>query len=695
MSHKKFDCALALLSVLLISGVLTTFTREGNFFINSETKAATIFHGVNVVVKLAPFIPTVDSFDPMSSVSDVDIALMKKWGFNYVRLGVMWEGYETSKGVYNTQYLQDMNTLINKLGQSGIYTLVDLHQDALSRRTCGEGIPTFYTQNVDHTCWNDGIGFIAHLIGACKPMSELVKNYDANGLPLLSDCLKHPFGDYSQTPDAMSGFANLYKEGTELNTAYMNYWNNVAEFFKGNKFILGYDLINEPPTANIYKAPWLLRLTDKWALQPLYQKATEMIRAHDKQKMIFFETNQENVIPAFGGIPLNTGFSETPSKGETLEREIMVDHQYCCSVEGAACATEGGDPPLSIKDKCASYHYRKIKLRNQNAKDLETGVMYNEFGACSNSEACAAEITSVTESTDNFLMSWGYWMFKGFNDFTTAGDASKEGLFANPKHSASSSDGKFDPSNVQHTKLKALTRSYVQSYQGKPKSLLFRKDNASFASEFFLDLSLPKSTVYLNEEYHYPTGYKASLFVDGTHAATSGQNLNIASTIPMENYLEISCKPKDGDKSDLGQFLNGAVFASRPLDNTAVDKIVTEKFNPNGIDMKVQELGKDQNQSMVKFEIQQSDSSMNYSVQIFGLTDLNDPYQRNGSLQVLCALYSRSGNNMCAVPAYRLVRNSFVVSKKVTTFGVGNKELFRIEVEGLHGHTVVFLKANA
>jgi hypothetical protein len=159
--------------------------------------------------------------------------------------------------------------------------------------------------------------------------------------------------------------------------------------------------------------------------------------------------------------------------------------------------------------------------------------------------------------------------------------------------------------------------------------------------------------------------------------------------------LEISCKPREGDKSELGQILNGAVFASRPLNNTAVEKIATEKFNPNGIDMKVEELRKDQNQSMVKSEIQQSDSSMNYSVQILGVTDLNDADQRNGSLQVLCSLYSRSGSNMCTVPAYRLVRNSFVVSKKVATFGIGNKELFRTEVGGLHGNSVVFLKASA
>jgi len=130
-----------------------------------------IFHGVNVVVKTHPYIPTMGKFDSMSSLNDEDIQYLKRWGFNFVRLGVMWDGYETSLGIYNNTYLEETNKLINKLGESGIYTQIDLHQDALSRRTCGEGVPIFYTKNVAHTCWNNGLGFIAQVFGICNNMN--------------------------------------------------------------------------------------------------------------------------------------------------------------------------------------------------------------------------------------------------------------------------------------------------------------------------------------------------------------------------------------------------------------------------------------------------------------------------------------------------------------------------------------------
>jgi hypothetical protein len=39
----------------------------------------------------------------------------------------MWEAVETSPGVYNETYLAEVNKLINKLGDKGIYTLVDAH----------------------------------------------------------------------------------------------------------------------------------------------------------------------------------------------------------------------------------------------------------------------------------------------------------------------------------------------------------------------------------------------------------------------------------------------------------------------------------------------------------------------------------------------------------------------------------------
>lgn len=60
----------------------------------------------------------------------------------------MWEAVETAPGKYNQTYIEEVNKLINKLGDHGIYTLVDAHQDVLARIICGEGMPNFYAKEV-------------------------------------------------------------------------------------------------------------------------------------------------------------------------------------------------------------------------------------------------------------------------------------------------------------------------------------------------------------------------------------------------------------------------------------------------------------------------------------------------------------------------------------------------------------------
>ena len=86
-----------------------------------------LFHGVNVVYKVDPYIPSVDTFDSQNSLNDEDIANLKKWGQNFVRLGVMWEAVEREEGVYDEDYLDQVEALIDRLGNAGIYTLVDAH----------------------------------------------------------------------------------------------------------------------------------------------------------------------------------------------------------------------------------------------------------------------------------------------------------------------------------------------------------------------------------------------------------------------------------------------------------------------------------------------------------------------------------------------------------------------------------------
>ena len=76
----------------------------------------TIFHGVNVVYKVDPYIPSQGAWDSQLSLNDKDIDDLVKWGFNLVRLGVMWEAVERAPGVYDLNYLKKLDDLINKLG---------------------------------------------------------------------------------------------------------------------------------------------------------------------------------------------------------------------------------------------------------------------------------------------------------------------------------------------------------------------------------------------------------------------------------------------------------------------------------------------------------------------------------------------------------------------------------------------------
>ena len=57
-----------------------------------------LFHGVNMVYKIPPYIPSTAGFDPELSLTDLEIDNLKSWGFNFVRLGVMWEAVEFAPG---------------------------------------------------------------------------------------------------------------------------------------------------------------------------------------------------------------------------------------------------------------------------------------------------------------------------------------------------------------------------------------------------------------------------------------------------------------------------------------------------------------------------------------------------------------------------------------------------------------------
>jgi len=229
-------------------------------FMVDEFGRVRIFHGVNAVYKIPPWIPQTEGFDPQFSLSSVDATIMRQWGFNVVRLGVMWPGVEIVNGVYNQTYLEIIQKIVDTLAKEGIYTILDLHQDLFNRKFCGEGIPDWMTfPSEDH-------------LPFALPIAEKFSVDPITDYPDLQECLKRGFAMYYFSSQVGNAFQNLYDDRNGMQTkGLVGYWDQISRYFNQSKFVLGYELINEPWCGDIYREPELLipGIADKRKLQPM------------------------------------------------------------------------------------------------------------------------------------------------------------------------------------------------------------------------------------------------------------------------------------------------------------------------------------------------------------------------------------------------------------------------------------------
>ena len=72
-----------------------------------------LFHGSNSVQKSVPWVPT-DMLRPEY------LANLSLWGFNVMRLGIMWAGVEPQEGRFNLTYIETMKGIVQTLGKQVI-----------------------------------------------------------------------------------------------------------------------------------------------------------------------------------------------------------------------------------------------------------------------------------------------------------------------------------------------------------------------------------------------------------------------------------------------------------------------------------------------------------------------------------------------------------------------------------------------
>lgn len=435
-----------------------------------------IFHGVNAVAKTFPFLPNTQSFDPQMSLCPQDMADLQEWGFNFIRLGTMWPGYEIAQGQYNLTYLKAVETLVNQLGSYGIYSLLDLHQDLLSPKFCGEGVP-------DYAVVTDSINpFPLPAVTHTLPVGP-------NGYPDLSACLKYEFGIFYFAEAVGSAFQSFYENAT-IQQYMGDFWSAIATRFQNNLNVIGYELLNEPWAGDVYKEPRQLEpgYTDLHFLQPLYDYLNARIRANDQNHLIFYDPATVDTV-----FPYRTGFTHVPGGPAFDNRSVFSYHVYCLN------ADRRGQPanwPL-----CKAFMDMDFTGFIEAFRSIGGGGMMTEWGAMDNSTIDLEVIDWLTGQADNYFQSWSWWQFKSYNDITTQSIGDAESFY--------DSKGK-----LQTEKVLALSRTYAYAIAGVPLQMKFNPQSNHFLLQYILNgagFGGKPTEIYLNEKWRYPNGYSVTI----------------------------------------------------------------------------------------------------------------------------------------------------------------------------------------
>ncbi len=432
------------------TGTLSKISIEGSWFLD-EFGRVRMFHGLNAVSKKYPWIP----LDRPNLQNTTELDNLKRWGFNVVRLGLMWTGLRPTRDTVNLTYFNEMVDIIDNLAARGIYVIIDLHQDMLSSKFGAyDGCPRWLIDSM--------------------PTSK--KPYP---WPFLTKDLS--FAAYV-TESCGFAFQNLYSNTNGFQDYFAEYWRIVAGKLKSYPSVLGYDLMNEPWAGDIYADPLLIlpSRAGKFNLMPMYDNAYNVIRKVDNQTIVFYE-------PVTWGVQLNdkllgTGFERAPANAS--QSTALSWHYYCWLYD------IGSNKNTDLKRKACGSGQRVSSFDSINKfkRDIGTASFLTEFGSCifrhSDGTQDFRECESVLEFTDKYMESWTYWN----SDFYREDGQPNMGL------------------------LDTMSRVYALSTAGHPISFSYNTTSKLFAYSYWHDLKIQKPTeIFMPDHAYQPNGFQVKV----------------------------------------------------------------------------------------------------------------------------------------------------------------------------------------
>jgi endoglycosylceramidase len=379
-------------------------------------------------------------------------------GFNAVRLGAMWTGFEPSRNQFNDTYIHIMQTIVKKLEKYGVYVLLDMHQDVISTKFASyDGVPRWVIDSFPNSP---------------HPYPWPLKNITAWAEGYLTEAVSN-------------AFQCLYDNISDGRDAMTKLWQKVASIFKNQESILGYEMINEPWAGGVYADPSLFAPGEagRRNLQPLYEHIHAGIRQIDKNTLVFYEPVTWGML--FNGKVLGSGFDHVPGGNLYRNRSVFSYHYYCWFLQ-----TDNMTRPYPIAKKILCDDLLEPKMFNAVMADLQIlggSSFLTEYGLCTITDdpesEDSQECRAVMRLADKFVQSWTYWDSQFFDE----------------------------KGSVIASAVKGFSRAYARATAGTPVTMSYDPTTAEFQYEFVVDKTIKAPTEIFVPPFHYPKGPKLSV----------------------------------------------------------------------------------------------------------------------------------------------------------------------------------------
>ena len=448
---------------------------------------------------------------------------MQRLGFNVVRLGIEWQALEPGSGGPNQPaictpgapggtpewnqgvaeaYLNHVQATVNLLARYGIYTLLDMHQDVYNTNFRGEGAP-------DWAVCTDNVPIV--------PKGGRWSNNYSN--PTLQTAVAHFWAN--DVVGNLQGNFDLV-------------WKTVAQRFRNDPWVIGYDPYNEPFSTETQTAS---ESTFTGQLECFYTGSAHtgfLANGEGSTLQCPAGTPANGVVPSIQSVDSHhltfvepdiywvTGGNIPSQLGPMPFKRIVFNfHTYC----GDRSPLTGNPTDLlkCLQAEETSASEQDITRLGMSSANQPSGpaIFMSEFGATTSIPLAGFDV----EFAGLDELSWIYWAWKFYDDPT---GSSAEGLVQ--------PDGSYSPI------VGVLSRTYPQAVAGDPNSVIFNPFTGAFNMVYAPTVAAHGvTTVDVAASQHYPAGWCAAVKNGRITSKPGAQHLTVQTVgSPTQVYITVT-----------------------------------------------------------------------------------------------------------------------------------------------------------